>query len=215
MGVMEYKQTGDENTKDKHDDPLKSSIAAQLEENSRYRDSSSQEIVFHYSREHRLARASEAVRALNKPGPAMRGGLVRVFFATRAGTMLFITIVILCVFVLFVYYTRDRPNPEIGGNRVLISALRYSDKTYVEIKKKARGNDCYTGAVDLALSIPQKLMEGETEAPIASRRIFFTLDEDEEFRFSLPFDAPELILLMQAGGEIRTFRVKTAQETGK
>jgi hypothetical protein len=212
---MEHKQTGDKSIEDTHGKPLQSSIADQLEENSRYRDSPNQEMVFHYSREHRLARASEAVRALNEPGPSMKGGILRVLFATRAGTMLFITIVILCIFFLFVYYTRGRPNPEIGGNRVSISALNYSGKTYVEIKKKARGDDYYTGAVDLALSIPQKLMEGETEAPIASRRIFFTLEEDEEFRFSLPFDAPELILLMQAADEIRTFRIKTVQESGK
>jgi hypothetical protein len=203
----EHKTAGDKNTGDTHGNPLKSSIADQLEENSRYRDSPNQEMVFHYSRERRLARASKAVRALNEPGPAMKGGLLRVLFATRAGTMLFITIAILCGFILFVYYTRDRPDLKIGGNRVSISALNYSGKTYVEIKKKALGNDSYTGAVDLALSIPQQLMEGETEAPVANQRIFFTLEENEEFRFSLPFDAPELILLMQAGNEIKSFRI--------
>jgi hypothetical protein len=204
---MEHEQTGNKNTGDKRGKPAKSSIADQLEENSRYRDSPNQEAVFYYSREHRLTRASEAVRAINEPGPAMRGGILRVLFATRAGTLLFITIVILCFFILFLYYTRGRPDLKIGGNRVSISALSFSGKTYVEITKKALGNDCYTGTVDLALSIPQKLMEGETEAPVANQRIFFTLEEDEEFRFSLPFNAPELILLMQAGNEIRTFRV--------
>ncbi|MDR2786732.1 MAG: hypothetical protein LBB83_12555 [Treponema sp.] len=209
---MEHKQTGDENTGDKRGKPAMSSITDQLEENSRYRDSPNKEAVFYYSRERRLERASEAVRAINEPGPAMRGGILRVLFATRAGTLLFITIVILCVFILFFYYIRGRPELKIGGNSISISALRYSGKTYVEIKKKALGDDFYTGTVDLALSIPQRLIEGEKEAPIANQRIFFTLEEDEEFRFSLPFDAPELILLMQAGNEIRTFRIGVIQE---
>jgi hypothetical protein len=191
------------------------SIAEQLEENSEYRDSPNREVVFYYSREHRLERASEAVRALYEPGPAMKGGILRVLFATRAGTLLFITIVILCVFVLFVYYTRDRPELQIGGNRVSISALRYSGKTYVTITKKAPGNDSYTGTVDLALSIPLKLMEGGTEAPIVNQRIFFTLEEREEFRFSLPFDAPELIFLIQAGDEIRSFQTGKITENEK
>jgi hypothetical protein len=219
---MEHEQARDKNPGDEYDKPAKSSIqnqlisdksiAEQLEENSRYRDSPNQEVVFYYSRERRLARASRAVRAINEPGPAMKGGMLRVLFATRAGTLLFITIVVLCVFILFLYYTRGRPELKIGGNRVSISALRYAGKTYVEIKKKALENNYYTGTVELALSIPQKLMEGETEAPIANQRIFFTLEEDEEFRFSLPFSAPELILLMQAGNEIRTFRVETTQD---
>ncbi|MDR2071692.1 MAG: hypothetical protein LBP81_09800 [Treponema sp.] len=209
---MEHGRTGDKSAGDKRGKPVKSSIADQLEENSRYRDSPNQEAVFYYSRERRLARASEAVRAINEPGSAMRGGILRVLFATRAGTLLFVTIVILCVFMLFLYYTRDRSELKIGGNRITISALYYSGKTYIEIKKKALGDDYYTGTVDLALSIPQKLMEGETEAPIANQRIFFTLEEDEEFRFALPFNAPKLILLVQAGNEIRTFQTGVVQE---
>jgi hypothetical protein len=212
---MEHKTAEDKGTGEKKVEAAKNSIEAQLEENSRYRNSPNQEVVFYYSRERRLARASDAVRAINEPGPAMKGGILRVLFATRAGTLLFITIAVLCVFILFVHYTADRSDLKIGGNRVSVSALRYSGKTYVEIKKKALGNDYYTGTVDLALSIPQKLMQGETEAPVTNQRIFFTLEENEEFRFPLPFDAPELILLMQAGNEIRSFQIEGITENGK
>jgi hypothetical protein len=186
-------------------------IEEQLKENSKYRESPDYKPVFYYSRERRLERASEAVRAINEPGPAMKGGLVRVLVANRSGTFLFITIVILCIFIFFLASLRDRDaGAKIGGNSVTISALRYPDTTYVEIKKKGSGDDFYTGTVDLAISIPQKLMEAGTEAPIVNRRIFFTLEEREEFRFSLPFDAPELIILMQAGNEIKSFQVKGA-----
>jgi hypothetical protein len=206
--VMEHEQDGNKNFGDKYDKPIRDRlIAEQLEENSRYRDSPAQETVFYYSRERRLARASEAVRAINEPGPAMRGGVLRVFFATRSGTLLFVTVVILCVFMLFLYYTRGRPDMKIGGNSISISALYYAGKTYVEIKKRALENDCYTGTVDLALSIPQKFMEGETSAPVVNQEIFFTLEEDEGFRFSLPFDALRLVILMRAGNEVKTFRV--------
>lgn len=193
----------------------KSSIEAQLEANSKYRESPDQELVFHYSRERRLARASEAVRAINEPGPAMKGGFVRVLFATRSGAVLFITIAILCAFILFVHYTRGRPDLKIGGNQVSISALRYSGATYIELRKKALGDDYYTGTVDLALSIPQKLMDAEMAAPIVNKRIFFTLEGEEEFRFSLPFDAPELILLIQAGNEFGSFQMKGITENAR
>jgi hypothetical protein len=213
--MKEAGQAGDKGAGGKKPGVTGSSIEAQIEENSKYRESSGQETVFHYSRERRLARASEAVRAINEPGPAMKGGLVRVLFATKSGAFLFITIAILCAFILFLRYTRDGPDLKIGGNQVSVSALRYSGVTYVELRKEALKDNYYTGTVDLALSIPQKLMDAEMAAPIVNKRIFFTLEELEEFRFSLPFDAPELILLIQAGDEIRSFQVKGITENSR
>jgi hypothetical protein len=213
--MTESGQTGDKNTENKSHYPAKNSIEAQLEENSKYRDSPGQEIVFYYSRERRLARASDAVKAINEPGPPMKGGVIRVLFATRAGAPLFFTIVILCVFTFFIWYTRARSDLKIGGNQISISALRHSGATYVELGKKAPEDGCYTGAVDLALSIPQKLMGAGMAAPIVNRRIFFTLEGREEFRFSLPFDAPELVLLIRAGDEIKSLQVKGIKEGGR
>jgi hypothetical protein len=205
----EHKQ---EQERDKNPADAYKSIAEQLKENSRYRDSPNQDVVYYYSRERRLARASDAVRAINEPGPPVKGGMVRVLFATRSGTLLFITIVILCVFILFLHYTRGRPDMTIGGNSIAVSALRSEGSTFVEITKKALENDCYTGPVDLALSIPQNLMKGEVEAPVANQGIFFTPEETEGFRFSLPFTAPQLIILMRAGDEFKTFRVDITQD---
>jgi hypothetical protein len=208
---MENKQSGDKPVENLSINNLaaKKSIEEQLKENSKYRESPDYEPVFHYSREHRLERASEAVRAINEPGPAMKGGVFRVLVATRSGTFLFITIAILCIFMLFLYYTRDRnTGVKIGGNSISVSARRNSGTTYVEIKKKGLGDDYYTGTVDLAVSVPQKLIASGAEAPIVNQRIFFTLEEQEEFRFSLPFDAPEFLLLMQVGNEIKSFQVK-------
>jgi hypothetical protein len=58
--------------------------------------------------------------------------------------------------------------------------------------------------VDLALSIPG----GAAEAPIETRRIFFSREPEEDFRIALPFPAPELLLVIRAGETMRQFRFK-------
>jgi hypothetical protein len=54
-----------------------------------------------------------------------------------------------------------------------------------------------------------------TEAPVVNQTLFFTLEKQEEFRFSLPFDAPGLFILIRAGGEIKPLHVRRIKEDGK
>jgi hypothetical protein len=58
-------------------------------------------------------------------------------------------------------------------------------------------------------TLPREAEAPGGEAPIATRQFFFTLEPEEDFRFSVPFTGPELLLVIRAAEEERAFRVKT------
>jgi hypothetical protein len=134
--------------------------------------------------------------------------------------MLLITIVV----VSFVLMTLSRGFKEAGGvklagNAVTVSAMSYpaqsgeNDVTYFAVIKKADSERAYTGPVDVAVSLYQAASankEGESgeDMPIATHRIFFTLEPEEDFRFSVPFTGADLILVFRAEEEVATLRVK-------
>jgi hypothetical protein len=164
-----------------------------------------QELVYYYNRERRLERASAAVRELNKPGPPMRGGAIRVFTATKPLTILFLTVALLMIMTLILSYgTSDRGGRVLGGNAIQVSAEPAEGFTFITFVKTTGGENPYTGAVDIAVSTvlsAQEKKEG-AQPPISAHRVFFTLEDEEEYRFSVPFTAKELLILMQ-GGEQR------------
>jgi hypothetical protein len=171
-----------------------------------------QEVVYHYNRERRLARASAAVRELNKPGPAMRGGVVRMLTATRPLTILFLTIVVLVIMTLLMSYRApSRGGRILGGNTIRASAQSAEDAIFITFTKTITTKDNpYTGAVDIAVSkvlSSQERQEG-IQAPISAQRIFFTLEDEEEYRLAIPFTAGELLILIQGGEQRVTFRIK-------
>jgi hypothetical protein len=107
------------------------------------------------------------------------------------------------------FFTSSDRGLTLGGNTLTLSALRFQGQTYLVLKKTCQEDDrAYTGAVDVAVSIPLSGKEGEEDPPIDARRIFFSLKPEEEFRFSVPFEAPELLLLVQSETEQKTLRVK-------
>ncbi|MDR0376230.1 MAG: hypothetical protein LBH70_00365 [Spirochaetaceae bacterium] len=174
------------------------------------------DIVFHYSRERRLARASQTVRDLYDTSPASRPTLYKAFTGgTRAGAVLLITIVMVSFILLFL--SRDageRGGASLAGNAVAVSALGFPARdgkdaaAYLTVIKKTTSERAYTGPVDVAVSVYQHEGGVGEEPPIAAQRIFFTLEPEEDFRFSVPFTGPELILIFRAGEELASFRVK-------
>ncbi|MDR2097963.1 MAG: hypothetical protein LBP37_05525 [Spirochaetaceae bacterium] len=58
------------------------------------------DIVFYYSREHRLKKASARVRDLYENTPKRRFGIFSVLVDTKAKAMLFIVIVAVCLLLL-------------------------------------------------------------------------------------------------------------------
>jgi hypothetical protein len=165
--------------------------------------------VFYYSRERRLARATEQVRELNNAAPVKRPGFIGALTANRSGAMVFVSIVALSIF--FVIYSLFMPKgnqARLGENSLSVSAMGFPEAAYIAVKKKSLGEKSYTGTVDIAVSIPAGKNKSAEDAPIAAHRVFFTLEPEEDFRFSVPFTAEELILAVQAGEDLVTLRVK-------
>jgi hypothetical protein len=170
------------------------------------------ELVFYYSRARRLERASPAVRALNDAAPAKPPSLFRTLTATKPLTLLFMSIVIIVVicFIALPFSSRET-RPALGGNFLTFSALRFEGSSYIVIKRTvAEKKEPYTGIVDMAISVYKNAgEESPADPPITNRRIFFSPEPEEEYRFALPFEARELFFIMRAGEEYLSARVKT------
>jgi hypothetical protein len=168
------------------------------------------DLVFYYSRARRLERASPAVRELNDMTPGKRPTLLRSLTATKAHTMLFISIVIISVVALAVSMFTPGNDTTLGGNAVAFSAFRYQGSTILIIKKTVKKEkDLYTGAVDVAVSKAAAPKEPAGDMPIAAQRIFFTLAPQEEYRIAVPFEADELIILLGVEEKYAKLRIKT------
>jgi hypothetical protein len=168
-------------------------------------------MVFYYSRTRRLENASEAVRRLNDPNPEKPPNLFRTLVATKPRAMLLITILFLsAIIVLLSFLVNLDDSYTLGGNRITVLAMTFSDGTYIAVKKNAGREKPYTGTVDLAVTIPLTPEDAArgAEAPIALQRLFFTVKPEEDFRFSVSFEAPELLIVMQAEQERISLRVK-------
>jgi hypothetical protein len=159
------------------------------------------ELVFYYNRERRLAKAPQAVRDLYKEEPKRRFNLLKPLIGSRPRAMMFGSIVLICVAMLILSilgYTGD--TCDLEGNRLFMQADRYEGMVMLTLKKTIQRNglfrvdNVYTGAVDIAIT-PKAVL---TEAlPVFTHRIFFTLEDEEQYRFVLPFDTDELVLVFQ------------------
>jgi hypothetical protein len=164
---------------------------------------------FRYSRERRLANAPKSVQELYTAAP-VRFSLLRPLIASKPRAAMFASIVLLCIAILvisLVGYADDAYT--LGGNRVLVQAVKYEGAIIVILKKTIKNaNQAYTGAVDLAVS--PAVPEGAEDYPIFVHRVFFSYQDEEEYRFSVPFDSTELVLVFQY--EENTLAVKIKAE---
>jgi hypothetical protein len=178
------------------------------------------DVIFYYNREHRLERASPAVQALNGPEPLAKGGFIRSLTTTKSNLLLLISLLIIMSFIL-VYSAILGGDPRgpltLGGNILQIRAGKAgtgsSAESFIVITKNIapKEENPYTGEVYVGVSPvlrPAKKLD-PADIPVFTARVFFTLEQEEEYRFVLPFEADTYLLLFQVGGERATARVKT------
>lgn len=166
-------------------------------------------LTFYYNREHRLAKAPQAVRDLYKDQNKFnRFNLLRPLIADKPRAMIFSSIVILCAAIVMLsllgYINRSY---SIEGNKLMISAAGYEGMAIVVLRKSV-GNikSAYTGAVDIAVSPVIRSMD--EQYPIFQHRVFFTLELVEEYRFVVPFDSPEIAVVLQTEKSVLKITVK-------
>jgi len=157
-----------------------------------------EKLTFYYNRERRLAKAPQDVKDLYAEKPKRGFNLLRPLIADKPRAMLFLTIVILCAAIFLMsllgYFNNSY---SLEGNKIEIAGTKFEGITIVVIKKTVKNNNAgaYSGAVDIAVS---PAVSGESEEyPAFYHRVFFTLEPVEEYRFSVPYDSADLLMVLQ------------------
>lgn len=163
-----------------------------------------EEIKFHYNRERRLENASHSVQELyTTKKQSSRFNLIAPLIGDKPRIVLLLTILILCVTVLVLsIFNRFTGFHSLDGNRLEISGIRYEGVTIIALRKTNQltgltaNRNPWTGAVDIAVSPP--VPEGE-DFLFFQHRVYFTMEPEEQFRFAVPFDSPELLMVIRTG----------------
>jgi hypothetical protein len=179
--------------------------------NARYKLSSEnaneEGIVFHYNRERRLAKAPQIVRDLYKAEPPRRFNLLRPLVATKPLAMMFASVVIASILILVVSILGLAGSSyNLDGNRLSLQAVQYEGAIIVVVRKTipqgafarfSAAASPYTGAVDIAVQPVIKAAAGQEPEAVFYHKIFFTLEPEETYRFSVPFDSNTLALVFK------------------
>jgi hypothetical protein len=165
------------------------------------------DIIYYYSREHRLDKASKAVRDFNE-GSAGRQGFIKTFVKNKGNVLVLFTIVMISVMIMIYNFTSGSAETSLtlGNNSVTISIVEEESVLVLSIVKTVPGGkDVYTGAIDIAVS--PVLPEGEG-IPALIHRIFFSLNTPETYYIVLPFEAARIMVILQTEYETvaRTIR---------
>jgi len=163
-------------------------------------------LVFHYNREHRLAKAPQAVRDMyNKPQQPYRFNLLKPLVSTRPLAMMFGSIIIACILILIISALGLAGSSyNLDGNRVSLQAIQYEGAIIVVVKKTipkdiftrlSSAAAPYSGAVDIAVQPVIKAGSDQEPQAVFYHKIFFTFEPEEIYRFSVPFDAKELAVV--------------------
>jgi len=181
-------------------------------------DNIEREPVFYYSREHRLSRASSAVKALYD-GKAGKIGVAKRLFGNRSNAMLFIMIIISFTMLNFVSkYARAKISVKLGGNTVELAILKEEDALILDIAKQGpKTGVAYSGEVEITVSPAKvksesKLNESETP-PVFFHSVYFSHTGYDSFLISLPFDINEneFILLLKTANEQKSVKLRAKQ----
>jgi hypothetical protein len=166
-------------------------------------------MVFHYSRERRLENAPPEVKALYRDSAnPPRFNLLRPLIATRSLAVLFVSMLVLAAITIALsFYTRADESSVLEGNRISVSALRFDGGVILMLKKTIQKSGAYTGTVGIAVS-PVRT-EGTETIAAEPYRVTFTLKDEEEYRFALPFEDEDLLVHIQGAEESLDFKIKT------
>jgi hypothetical protein len=165
-------------------------------------------LPFYYNREHRLDKASQAVRDLYKVQKFNRFNLLQPLIGDKPRAMIFFFIILLCgiiiIFSILGYFDKSF---KLEGNKLEISGTVFEGTTIITLRKTITGKlQVYTGAVDIGVSEPAET----DEYSVFYHRIFFTFEPEEGYRFAVPFDSPELLIVLQT--EKTSLKIKIESE---
>jgi hypothetical protein len=168
------------------------------------KNTSEEGLTFYYNRERRLASAPKEVQNLYKEHNPTRFGVFKSLVADKPRRILFFSIILLCILIFTISRLGFFETKHIlDGNRIDITGTRFEGTTIIRLRKIVENANAYTGAVDIFVFVagqqPAPPSEQPGEEPLVfSRRIFFTLDREQEDRFVVPFNSSELIVVLES-----------------
>ena len=167
-------------------------------------DDEDREIVYYYSREKRLERASPSVREFNE-GPRPISGANRIFGRTGGRGNIFVMLMIFLIFFVMMFiYRSDPPGTiKLGENNVVISFKKENNGLFLNIQKTIPKNtNPYTGLVEIGVT-PSHTIEGmeNDPHPVFMESFFFDLSETQYFSFALPFDGDSFHVIIETEEE--------------
>jgi hypothetical protein len=169
--------------------------------------------TFYYNRERRLEKAPQNVKELFVNKKFSRFNIVRPLIADRPRAVLFFTIVILSV-VIFIFSRIGMfdMTHTLEGNNIEITGMKFDGATIVVLGKTARRGfaDAYSGHVDLTVFPAEMKTFGDSgQSPVFYHRVFFTKETFEEYRFAVPFDSDELVMVLRTENTTLQVNFKT------
>ena len=186
-------------------------------EKPREDDETGKDIVFHYSREHRLSRAPAAVRAIYDENSS-RASLSKKLFGSKGNVLILVSIILISL--MYGISSRvgnsRRTSVTLGGNTVELSVFREGEVTGLKILKTVpKSGEFYIGALDISVSpVLQQTREGKmTEEtpevmPVFSHRFYFNPADSESFIISLPFEGDDFYVFLSTEFEQKVVRVR-------
>lgn len=155
-----------------------------------------EELNFHYSRERRLEKAPQTVRNLYER-PLHKFSLIGPLIADKPRATIFFTIVFLCVVIIMLsIFGFMGKSYYLEGNKIEITATVIDDVTLIILKKNINANEPYAGSVNIGVS-PVKPIESDVDFPVFYHSVSFTLQEEERYSFTVPFNEERLAIVLQ------------------
>jgi hypothetical protein len=170
-------------------------------------------IQYYYSRERRLSRAPESVRALYEEKAPPKFNLMRPLLSSRPNAILFATMVALVLITMVVGFSGvNSGDQDYYGNRIAVTAARYDGVAVITLKKnQRRGGMAYTGPLDIAV-FPRTAAAEDASPARYPYQLTLGSRSTEEFHFSVPFEETELTVEISHGeaeeGRSLAFKVK-------
>ena len=169
--------------------------------------------VFHYSREHRLSRASPAVQAHYENGAAQTGSFRKLFFGTRGNKTLIVVILLMCVVISLTNRKSGAENSVTLSGNVLAATITDQEGILILdiIKNVSKNGNAYVGPVDIIIypvQVKAKELDTNEPPPVFSHRFMFAPYYPETFTLSLPFNESEYSVIFRTVDDHQTMRVK-------
>lgn len=162
-----------------------------------------EELVFHYSRESRLASASDSVRGLNEGGPRKKPNLFRTLTANRSLAFLFLAIIMLSLTAIVTSILVPSPEEaEYGGNRLSLSAFRFEETVYVAVRKTAKTNAAYVGPARL------HVRASGGDGFDLSADVLFSGAKTQEFKYRIEAQGDQVEVVLEIGDKRLLLRAK-------